>query len=83
MVVHLPSERNIVIDSKVSLTAFTRYVAAEDAAIQEQQLKEHVRSVRQHVKELSSKNYDKVVEGSIGYVLMFIPGEGAYVHPSS
>lgn len=79
VVVHLPSERNIVIDSKVSLTAFTRYVAAEDAATQELQLKEHVRSVRQHVKELSSKNYDKVVEGSIGYVLMFIPGEGAYV----
>ena len=79
VVVHLPAGRNVVVDSKVSLTAFTRYVASDDPAEQDQQLKEHVRSVRQHVKELSAKNYDKVVEGNIGYVLMFIPGEGAYV----
>ena len=79
VVVHLPEGRNLVIDSKVSLTAFTRYVAADDAAERELQLKEHVRSVRQHVKELAAKSYDKVVEGHIGYVLMFIPGEGAYV----
>lgn len=79
VVVHLPASRNMVIDSKVSLTAFTAYVAADDATEQERLLKEHVRSVRQHIKELASKNYDKVVEGNIGYVLMFIPGEGAYV----
>ncbi len=79
VVVHLPAGRNMVIDSKVSLTAFTAYVAADDATEQERLLKEHVRSVRQHIKELAAKNYDKVVEGNIGYVLMFIPGEGAYV----
>lgn len=79
VVVHLPGKRNLVIDSKVSLTAYTEYVATDDAKQQEQWLKEHVRSVRQHVKELSAKNYDKLVEGNIGYVLMFIPGEGAFV----
>ncbi len=79
VVVHLPAGRNMVVDSKVSLTAFTAYVATDEPAEQERLLKEHVRSVRQHIKELSAKNYDKVVEGNIGYVLMFIPGEAAYV----
>ncbi len=79
VVVHLPGERNVVIDSKVSLTAYTDYVAAETAAEQDALLKEHVRSVRQHVKELSAKSYEKVVPHSIGYTLMFVPGEGAYV----
>ncbi len=79
VVVHLPAGRNMVVDSKVSLTAFTAYVATDDAAEQDRLLKEHVRSVRQHIKELSAKDYGKVVEGNIGYVLMFIPGEGAYV----
>lgn len=79
VVVHLPGQRNIVIDSKVSLKAYTDYVAADDAASQEKFLKEHVRSVWQHVKELAAKDYTKTVADSIGYVLMFIPGEGAYV----
>lgn len=79
VVVHLPEDRNLIIDSKVSLKAFTEYVAADDAIEQDRLLKEHVRSVRQHIKELSVKNYNKVVPNSIGYVLMFIPGEAAYV----
>jgi len=79
VVVHLPEGRNLIIDSKVSLKAFTEYAAAETAVEQERLLKEHVRSVRTHVKELSQKNYGKVVPEAIGYVLMFIPGEAAYV----
>lgn len=79
VVVHLPEHRNVIIDSKVSLKAYAEYVAADEAALQEQKLKEHVRSVRQHIKELSAKNYAKTVPDSIGYVLMFIPGEAAYV----
>lgn len=79
VVVHLPEHRNVVIDSKVSLKAYAEYVAADEADVQEQKLKEHVRSVRQHVRELSAKNYAKTVPDSIGYVLMFIPGEAAYV----
>lgn len=79
VVVHLPGGRHLVIDSKVSLTAFTDYVAADDAAEQKRLLREHVESVRQHIRELSAKDYGKVVPGAIGYVLMFIPGEAAYV----
>lgn len=79
VVVHLPGERNVIIDSKVSLKHYTAYVATDDPAEQAQLLKEHVRSVRQHIKELSAKNYNKLVPNSIGYVLMFIPGEGAYM----
>lgn len=79
VVVHLPQNRNLIIDSKVSLKAFTEYVATDDALEQDRLLKEHVRSVRQHIKELSVKNYNKIVPDSIGYVLMFIPGEAAYV----
>ena len=79
VVVHLPENRNVIIDSKVSLKAFTDYVAADDALEQDRLLKEHVRSVRAHIKELGAKNYDRLVPDSIGYVLMFIPGEAAYV----
>lgn len=79
VIVHLPENRNVIIDSKVSLTAFTSYVAANDAEEQKRLLKDHVRSVRQHIKELSEKNYDRIVPNSIGYVLMFIPGESAYM----
>lgn len=79
VVVHLPGSRNVIIDSKVSLRHFTEYVAAADAATQKALLREHVRSVRQHVRELSDKHYDRLVPDSIGYVLMFIPGEGAYM----
>lgn len=79
VVVHLPQGRQVVVDSKVSLTAYTAALAAEEgSAEQERLLKEHVRSVRQHIKELSAKGYDRLVEGSIGYVLMFVPSEAAF-----
>ena len=79
VIVHLPEHRNLIIDSKVSMKAFTEYVAANDAIEQDRLIKEHVRSVKQHIKELAAKNYNKIVPDSIGYVLMFIPGEAAYV----
>lgn len=79
VVVHLPDARELIIDSKVSLTAYTEYMACEDAEEQKLLLKNHVASVRKHIKELADKRYDKIVPGTIGYVLMFIPGEGAYV----
>lgn len=79
VVVHLPEGRNLIVDSKASLTAYTQYVAATDAVEQDRWLKEHVKSVRKHIKELSEKNYEKLIPGSIGYVLMFIPGEAAYM----
>lgn len=80
VVVHLPGSRAVVIDSKVSLTAYTDFIATDegDTARRAALLKEHVASVRRHIMELSKKKYDKVVKDSIGYVLMFIPGEAAY-----
>ena len=79
VVVHLPGGRAVVVDSKVSLTAFTAYAASEDADERHTQLRAHIDSVRRHVGELSAKQYDKRVEGAIGYVLMFIPSEAAYI----
>lgn len=79
VVVAFPAGRRVVIDSKVSLTAFTDYANAPDEAARAAALKRHVASVRAHVRELSAKDYATAVEGAIGYVLMFIPNEAAYI----
>lgn len=79
VVVRFPGNRRVVIDSKVSLTAHTHYIAATDEAERSRYLKEHLLSVRKHIKELSEKSYDRVVPGAIGYVLMFIPNEAGYI----
>ena len=79
VIVHLPEGRNLVVDAKASLTAYTDYVAATDEDQRARLLKEHVRSLSQHVKELAAKNYAALVDGHIGYVLMFVPGEAPYM----
>ena len=79
VVVNLPGERAVVVDSKVSLTAFADYAVCDDEEERQRLMREHLLSLRRHVKELSVKNYDKVVKNSIGYVLMFVPNEAAYI----
>ena len=79
VVVRFPRERSVVIDSKVSLTAYARYMAADNDTERDAALKEHVASVRRHVEELATKDYSRVVQDSIGYVLMFIPNEASYI----
>lgn len=79
VVVRFPRERSVIIDSKVSLTAYARYMAADNDAERDAALKEHVASVRKHVDELATKDYSRVVQDSIGYVLMFIPNEASYI----
>ena len=79
VVVHLPEGRNLVVDSKVSLTAFVAYANASGDEECHRLLRRHLDSVRTHVNELSAKHYEKRVEGAVGYVLMFIPHEAAYV----
>lgn len=79
VVVRFPRERSVIIDSKVSLTAYARHMAADNDAEREAALKEHVASVRKHVDELAAKDYTRVVQDSIGYVLMFIPNEASYI----
>ncbi len=79
VVVHYPDGRAMVIDSKVSLTAFTDYVNAEDPEQQEAQGKLHLASVVKHINELSDKSYqDYVGRERLDFVMMFIPNEGAY-----
>lgn len=79
VVVRFPHERSIIIDSKVSLTAYSRYAAAADDTERAAALKEHVASVRKHVDELAAKDYSHLVQDSIGHVLMFIPNEPGYI----
>lgn len=80
VLIHLPDEKDIVIDSKVSLVAYERYINAEDEVQQEQARKEHVLSIRSHIKGLSEKKYEEL-EGlrSLDFVLLFMPIEGAYM----
>lgn len=78
-VVHLPGQKALVIDSKVSLTAYIDYVNADSEAASREALRRHLESVRAHFKELERKDYAHLVRGAVGYVLMFIPNEAAYV----
>lgn len=79
VVVRFPEGRSVVIDSKVSLTAYADAVATDDEHERERLLAEHAKSVRRHVDELSAKSYDKLVEDAIGFVLMFVPNENSYI----
>lgn len=78
VVVVYPDQRKVIIDSKVSLTAYTRYVEAETPEESVKALQEHVRSLKSHVLELSAKNYQDYVK-SLDFVMMFIPNEPAYL----
>lgn len=80
VVVHLPNEKDVVIDSKMSLTAYERYFSSDQDDIRKQALRDHVQSLRSHIKELGKKNYQQL-EGvrTLDYVLMFIPIEPAFL----
>ena len=78
VLVHLPGERDVIIDAKVSLTAYERYFNAEEEETREQALKEHVASVRNHVRELGRKGYQQLELKTLDYVLMFVAVEPAY-----
>ena len=79
VVVYLPDEKFMVIDSKVSLKAYEKFSSSEEEAEQQQFLKEHVNSIRSHVKGLSGKNYEQIHGSkSPDFVLLFIPIEPAF-----
>ncbi len=77
-VVCFPNGEKVVIDAKVSLSAYLDATKTEEPQERERLTKEHVTSVRRHIDELSGKGYERLVEGCIGYVLMFIPYESGY-----
>ena len=80
VVVHMPENKDVVVDSKVTLVAYERYQSAEDDAERSVALAEHLASVKAHIKGLSGKSYESA-EGvsSLDYVLLFIPIESAYM----
>ena len=79
-ILKLPEKRQVVIDSKVSLTAYTEFVNAEDDATSDSAMKAHCRSIRDHSKKLATKNYEDM-EGynTPDFVLMVVPLEGAFI----
>lgn len=79
VIFHLPEGKHIVIDSKVSLTAYVNYVNAASEEEREAALAAHVASVTQHVKELTAKQYQRYVKDAADFVMMFVPNEGAYM----
>lgn len=79
VILHLPDNRDVVIDSKVSLVSWSRYIAAESDEQRGEALKEHIKSIRAHLKSLSQKDYSSL-KGirSLDFVLMFIPIDQAF-----
>ncbi len=80
IVVRLPEGRHLVVDSKVSITAYARHAESADADTAQIELNAHIQSLRQHIQSLSSKNYSSLYGvGSVDFVLMFIPIEPAFL----
>lgn len=79
IVVHCADGTQVIIDSKVSLTAYTDYIGAENEEERKAAIKANHESIWNHVKELAEKDYSKLVPGSMPVVLMFVPNEGSYI----
>jgi DNA recombination protein RmuC len=80
VIVRLPDNKDIVVDSKVSLKAYERYVASGEDSLRSAALNEHVASLRRHVDELSARNYDDIEKlRTLDFVLLFIPVEAAFI----
>ncbi len=80
VVIKLPEGRSLVVDSKVSITAYARYAETTDPDTAERELAAHIQSLRQHIQGLSGKNYSSLYGvGSVDFVLMFVPIEPAFL----
>ncbi|QXP69948.1 DNA recombination protein RmuC [Polaribacter sp. R2A056_3_33] len=79
VVIHLPDNKKMIVDSKVSLTAYEQFINEEDETLKAQFLKEHVASLQRHVHQLSEKKYEDIYRiESPDFVLLFIPIEPAF-----
>lgn len=78
VLIKLPDNRVIIVDSKVSLNAYERYVSAHTVEEQQQELKNHVLAIKNHINQLSNKQYDNIAE-SLDFTMMFLPIEPAYM----
>ncbi len=80
VVVEYPGERYVIIDSKVSLTAYERYFTSEDKPEQERHISDHVTSLKNHILSLSKKNYQELYDvKTLDFVMLFMPVEPAYL----
>ncbi len=79
IVVNLPDNRQIIVDSKVSLTGYERYFSSTEDSAKDAGIKDHLKSIRKHIQELSEKKYEDLKDiNTLDFVLMFIPVEAAY-----
>jgi len=79
VIIKLPENKSIVIDSKVSLVAYEKFISSDDEHQKQLALREHINSIRSHIKNLSSKNYQNLYQlESLDFVLMFMPVEPAF-----
>lgn len=79
VIIKLPDNKNLVVDAKMSLVAYEKYANSDDELERAQFLKEHLMSIKAHVKGLAEKNYHQLFDGgSLDYVLMFVPIEAAF-----
>ena len=79
VVVRLPNNRGVIIDSKVSMNDYINYVNAEDESMKAQYLQKHIQCIKEHIEELHGKEYQQVLkENSLDYVIIFIPIESAF-----
>lgn len=78
-IIHLPEDKHLIIDAKVSLTAYEQFFNTEEPKLRQQHLRSHIDSLRGHVKDLSSKNYQQLYQiNSPDYLLLFVPIEPAF-----
>lgn len=78
VIVYLPQNRHIIIDAKTSLVAYNEYMNCEDEDLKKIYLKNHIGSIKEHIKSLSNKKYENLKEiNSLDFIFMFIPIEGA------
>lgn len=79
VVINLPDQKHMVVDSKVSLTDYERYINEDDQLLKKQYLKKHIESIKRHISQLSAKKYEELYDiESLDFVLLFIPIETAF-----
>lgn len=80
VIIKLPNDRNVIVDSKVSLNDYVNYVNCDDENMRQVYLERHIQCVKKHIDELACKDYQKLIKNNmLDYVVIFIPVESAYV----